>query len=89
MLTMTRQSVLEEQIGTHAPGWDDTFVDELRRSGGAIRFFCILPVYIFVYLGFSSLLVSQAGAMTTDGYVCSRDSSLVPSLTACIVQCTQ
>ena len=56
--------------------WDDTFVDELRRSGGAIRFFCILPIYIFVYLGFNSLLVSQAAAMTTDGYVRVIGSSL-------------
>ncbi|KZV60306.1 PTR2-domain-containing protein [Peniophora sp. CONT] len=61
------RSALNQQTVTRDLGWDDTFVDELRRSGGAIRFFCILPIYIFVYLGFNSILVSQAAAMTTDG----------------------
>ena len=54
---------------TRAIGWDGTFVDELRRTRAAFKFFCFLPVYIIVDTGLTTLFVNMAAGMTTDGYI--------------------
>ncbi|VDB83194.1 unnamed protein product [Peniophora sp. CBMAI 1063] len=52
---------------TQTFAWDSTFVDELRRTRAAFKFFCFLPVYIIVDTGLTTLFVNMAAGMTTDG----------------------
>ncbi|KAF9465247.1 PTR2-domain-containing protein [Collybia nuda] len=48
-------------------GWDDDFVDEIRRTFKACKLFTFLPIFYLADGGLSTIQTSQAGSMTTNG----------------------
>ncbi|GAB1521531.1 hypothetical protein RhiTH_004628 [Rhizoctonia solani] len=57
----------EEKKRMGLPTWDDTFVDEMRRTMNAIKVFIFFPLYWVPYNQMSNNIVSQAGTMSTHG----------------------
>ncbi|KAG8703545.1 hypothetical protein FRC09_004104 [Ceratobasidium sp. 395] len=49
------------------PTWDDTFVDEIKRTINATRIFIFYPLFWIPYNQMTNNIVSQAGTMTTHG----------------------
>lgn len=66
---------------TRTFAWDSTFIDELRRTRAAFKFFCFLPVYIICDTGLNTLFINMAAGMTTDGYILRPSSKTRPLLT--------
>jgi POT family proton-dependent oligopeptide transporter len=60
----THQAALGKNI-TH--GWDDHFVDEVKRALVACKVFCFYPIYWVVYGQFSNNFISQAAQMEGHG----------------------
>ncbi|KAF2118407.1 POT family-domain-containing protein [Lophiotrema nucula] len=48
-------------------GWDDHFVDEVKRALVACKVFCFYPIYWVVYGQFSNNFISQAAQMEGHG----------------------
>ncbi|CAE6473247.1 unnamed protein product [Rhizoctonia solani] len=57
----------EEKKRMGLPTWDDTFVDEMKRTMNAIKVFIFFPLYWVPYNQMSNNIVSQAGTMSTHG----------------------
>ncbi|QRV78967.1 peptide transporter PTR2 [Ceratobasidium sp. AG-Ba] len=53
--------------GSMIPTWDDTFVDEVRRTLKATKIFAFYPLFWVPYNQMTGNIVSQAGVMTTHG----------------------
>ncbi|KAF8706050.1 Peptide transporter PTR2A, partial [Rhizoctonia solani] len=53
--------------GGFVPTWDDTFVDEMRRTMHAVKIFVFYPLFWVPYNQMTNNIVSQAGVMTTHG----------------------
>ncbi|KAG9127737.1 hypothetical protein FRC07_010189 [Ceratobasidium sp. 392] len=53
--------------GRFVATWDDTFVDEMKRTINATRIFLFYPLFWVPYNQMTNNLVSQAGVMTTNG----------------------
>ncbi|KAG8709873.1 hypothetical protein FRC08_017930 [Ceratobasidium sp. 394] len=53
--------------GKFVPTWDDTFVDEMKRTISATRIFVFYPLFWVPYNQMTNNIVSQAGVMTTNG----------------------
>ncbi|CAE6461342.1 unnamed protein product [Rhizoctonia solani] len=49
------------------PTWDDTFVDEMKRTVNAVKVFVFFPLYWVPYNQMTNNIVSQAGTMSTHG----------------------
>ncbi|KAG8744438.1 hypothetical protein FRC12_014795 [Ceratobasidium sp. 428] len=49
------------------PTWDDTFVDEMKRTMNAIKVFAFYPLFWVPYNQMTNNIVSQAGTMSTHG----------------------
>ncbi|KAJ1304227.1 hypothetical protein OPQ81_005391 [Rhizoctonia solani] len=47
--------------------WDDTFVDEMRRTMHAVKIFVFYPLFWIPYNQMTNNIVSQAGVMSTHG----------------------
>ncbi|KAF8608890.1 PTR2-domain-containing protein [Ceratobasidium sp. AG-I] len=54
-----------DQLGL--PTWDDTFVDEMKRTMNAIKVFIFFPLFWVPYNQMTNNIVSQAGTMSTHG----------------------
>ncbi|CAE7208615.1 unnamed protein product [Rhizoctonia solani] len=57
----------EEKKRMGLPTWDDTFVDEMKRTMNAIKVFIFFPLYWVPYNQMTNNIVSQAGTMSTHG----------------------
>lgn len=49
------------------PTWDDTFVDEMKRTMNAVKVFVFFPLFWVPYNQMTNNIVSQAGTMSTHG----------------------
>ncbi|CAE6488666.1 unnamed protein product [Rhizoctonia solani] len=49
------------------PTWDDTFVDEMRRTMHAVKIFVFYPLFWVPYNQMTNNIVSQAAVMSTHG----------------------
>ncbi|KAJ1304342.1 hypothetical protein OPQ81_005499 [Rhizoctonia solani] len=57
----------EEKKRMGLPTWDDTFVDEMKRTMNAVKVFVFFPLYWVPYNQMTNNIVSQAGTMSTHG----------------------
>lgn len=54
-------------LSAFIPTWDDTFVDEMRRTWNAVKVFVFFPLFWVPYNQMQNNIVSQAGTMSTHG----------------------
>ena len=66
-LEATKSSYQERQSHPMPVSWDDTFVDELRRTIKAWKIFAFFPFYFLAYSQTLTNFISQAATMETHG----------------------